>query len=173
MSALTFEQAREVVFDKIRDLRLSPATESVSLKKAAGRILGEDIQADRDYPPFARAARDGFAVRSADIASPPATLSVIGETRAGEPSRFSVGAGQAVEIMTGAPGPEGADCIVMVEYSRRDGDKVVLEQSLEAGKNFVAQGSEASRREPGPRRAAFAARLPADRTARRRRPVDR
>jgi molybdopterin molybdotransferase len=67
---------------------------------------------------------------------------VIGETRAGEPSRYRVNPGEAVEIMTGAPGPEGADCVVMVEYTSRDGGDVIIEQSLPRGRNFVAQGSE-------------------------------
>src|SRR5690606_4801712 len=89
---------------------------------------------------------DGFAVRSTDIATPPVRLRVIGETRAGEPSRYRVGPGEAVEIMTGAPGPEGADCVVMVEHTRRDGDGVVIEQSLPPGRNFVAQGSESAAR---------------------------
>ena len=142
MSALTFDQARAVVLEQVRRLAPAPATERIALDQALGRVLAEDVVADRDYPPFARAARDGFAVRSADIATVPATLSLLGETRAGEPSRFTVGPGQAVEIMTGAPGPQGADCVVMVEYSRRDADKVVLEQSLPAGKNLIPQGSE-------------------------------
>ncbi len=144
MEALTFDQARAVVLEQMRKILGPIATEETPLDQSAGRVLAEDATADRDYPPFARAARDGYAVRSADIAAPPARLRVIGETRAGEPSRFRVGPGEAVEIMTGAPGPEGADCVVMVEYSRREGDDVILEQSLPAGRNFVPRGSEAA-----------------------------
>ena len=147
MDALSFEQARAVVAAQVP---LVPATgglvEAIPLELAAGRVLAEDIVADRDYPPFDRAARDGFAVRSADIATVPARLRVIGETRAGEASRYRVNSGEAVEIMTGAPGPEGADCVVMVEHTSRDNQHVVVEQSLPPGRNFVAQGSESAAR---------------------------
>jgi len=143
MSALTFDQARNVVAAQLAEPSRPRVAETIPLEQAAGRFLAEDVFADRDYPPFPRAARDGFAARSADIAEPPARLRVLGETRAGEPSVFTVGEGEAVEIMTGAPCPEGADCVVMVEYSSRDGDDVILEQSLPAGRNIVPQGSEA------------------------------
>ena len=143
MDALTFDQARAVVAHQVPVTTPTVAsTEGVPLDQAAGRILAEDIVADRDYPPFRRAARDGFAVRSEDITSAPSRLRVIGETRAGEPSIHPVSSGEAVEIMTGAPGPEGADCVVMVEYTSREGDDVIIEQSLPAGRNFVPKGSE-------------------------------
>jgi len=145
MDALSFEQARAVIAAEVPQISAAADfVEDVPLELAAGRTLAEDIVADRDYPPFRRSARDGFAVRSADIAVPPTRLSVIGETRAGEPSRYRVDAGEAVEIMTGAPGPEGADCVVMVEYTRRTDDDVVIEQSLPSGRNFVARGSESA-----------------------------
>lgn len=145
MDALSFEQARAVIAAKVPLISASAGlVETVPLELAAGRILAEDIVADRDYPPFNRAARDGFAVRSADIAVTPARLRVVGETRAGEASRYRVHPGEAVEIMTGAPGPEGADCVVMVEYASRAGGDVVIEQSLPPGRNFVAQSSESA-----------------------------
>lgn len=145
MDALSFEQARAVVAARVPLVQAAAGlVEAIPLELAAGRVLAEDIAADRDYPPFNRAARDGFAVRSADIATVPARLRVIGETRAGEASRYRVNAGEAVEIMTGAPGPEGADCVVMVEYTSREGGDVVIEQSLPPGRNFVAQGSESA-----------------------------
>jgi len=84
-------------------------------------VLAESIPADRDLPPFARATRDGYAVRSADLAKLPARLEVIGEIRAGaDPAAtaFELKPGQAVEIMTGAPVPPSADAVVMVEYTR-------------------------------------------------------
>lgn len=143
MDALTFDQARAIVAAHVPvTLPTDASTEYVPLAKASGRVLAANIAADRDYPPFRRAARDGFAVRSVDIASAPCRLRVIGETRAGEPSIHQVAAGQAVEIMTGAPGPEGADCVVMIEYTKREGDDVIIEQSLPPGRNFVPRGSE-------------------------------
>ena len=144
MAALSFDEARAIVLEKAAAVARRPIAERVPLGEAAGRILAESVQADRDYPPFPRSARDGFAVRAADVAQPPARLRVLGETRAGEPSRFNVGPGEAVEIMTGAPAPAGADAVVMVEYSRRDRDHVILEQSIEAARNIVPQGSEAA-----------------------------
>ena len=89
MDALSFEQARAVIAAEVPLISAAAdVVEHVPLELAAGRILAEDIAADRDYPPFDRAARDGFAVRSTDISSPPARLRVIGETRAGEASRW-------------------------------------------------------------------------------------
>ncbi len=102
-------------------LRLRPrGTESVDLLAASGRVLAEPIIADRDIPPFPRSTRDGYAIRSADLAQVPATLDRTGEIKAGErleniPS--NVGSGQTVSIMTGAPVPNGADAVVMVEYT--------------------------------------------------------
>ena len=84
--------------------RATPSTETVGLDCAAGRVLAEDIAADRDTPALARSVRDGFAVRAADV---PGELTVIGEVRAGERFAGAVEPGQAVEIMTGAPVPDG------------------------------------------------------------------
>ena len=78
---LSFEQARACVLREVRAGRGSLPTEQVPTLEAAGRILAEEITADRDYPPFPRSARDGFAVRAADV---PGELTVIGEVRAGE-----------------------------------------------------------------------------------------
>jgi molybdopterin molybdotransferase len=136
---LTFEQARECVMREVRPLG---ATETVAMCDAAGRVLAESIVADRDYPPFDRSARDGFAVRSADV---PGELRVIGEVRAGTVFEGAIGAGEAVEIMTGAPLPAGADAVVMVEYTRRDGDRVIIERAAKPGENFNARGTEARR----------------------------
>lgn len=143
MEPLDFALAREIVLGQTRELRPDPRVEVVPLDQSPGRVLAEPVAADRDYPPFRRAARDGFAVRSEDVEAAPARLRVIGETRAGEPARHAVGPGEAVEIMTGAPSPDGADCIVMVEYSSRDGDDVTLTQGVAAGRNIVPRGSEA------------------------------
>jgi molybdopterin molybdotransferase len=138
--ALTFEQARACVLREVSAGRGSLLTEQVPLLGAAGRILAEEITADRDYPPFPRSARDGFAIRTADI---PGELRVIGEVRAGEVFRGSVGPGDAVEIMTGAPLPAGADVVVMIEHTERDGNVVRVATSLKPGENFGAQGTEA------------------------------
>ena len=135
--ALTFDEARACV---LREVGVSVGTETVPLAEAAGRVLAEAIPADRDYPPFPRSARDGFAVRAADV---PGDLQVIGEVRAGEVFRGAVSAGEAVEIMTGAPVPNGADAVVMVEYTERNGERVRIGSSIKPGENFNARGIEA------------------------------
>jgi molybdopterin molybdotransferase len=135
--ALTFDEARACV---LREASVSMGTETVPLTGAAGRVLAEEIPADRDYPPFARSARDGFAVRAADL---PGELRVIGEVRAGEAFTGAVAAGEAVEIMTGAPLPDGADAVVMVEHTERHGDRVSIPRSMAAGENFSPRGIEA------------------------------
>jgi len=120
--------------------RGSLPTEQIRSLESAGRVLAEEITADRDYPPFARSARDGFAVRAVDL---PGELTVIGEVRAGEVFRGFVGPKGAVEIMTGAPLPAGADAVVMIEHTERSGDRIKVARSLKSGENFNAQGIEA------------------------------
>lgn len=133
----SFDQARECV---LREVAALGAAEPTGLGECDARVLAEDIRADRDYPPFARSARDGFAVRAGDL---PGDLRVIGEVRAGEILETAVGAREAVEIMTGAPMPEGADAVVMVEHTRREGEFVRIDRTLKPGENFNARGAEA------------------------------
>ncbi len=135
--ALTFDEARACV---LREVGVSMATETIALAEAAGRVLAEEVTADRDYPPFPRSARDGFAVRAADL---PGELLVIGEVRAGEAFIGSVAAGQAVEIMTGAGVPDGADAVVMVEHTERIGERVKIDRGIQSGENFNPRGIEA------------------------------
>src|ERR1700686_3983411 len=111
---MTFDEARQCVLREVPPKR--GERETVPVLSAAGRILAEDIAADRDYPPFDRSARDGFAVRAADG---PGELCIIGEVRAGEVFTGRMSANGAVEIMTGAPLPQGADAVVMVEHVER------------------------------------------------------
>ncbi|MFZ0461620.1 MAG: gephyrin-like molybdotransferase Glp [Candidatus Acidiferrales bacterium] len=141
---LSFEDARKKVIEVVVGLRRIPATETVKLENALGRILAEQIAADRDYPPFDRATRDGFAVRAADCGKPGAKLRVIGEVQAGGTFTRKVSAGECVQIMTGAALPDGADAVVMVEHTRPGArqDEVVMEMSAISGMNFVPAGSE-------------------------------
>jgi molybdopterin molybdotransferase len=89
--------------------------ETVRLSDAVGRVLAAPITAERDQPPFPASAMDGYAVRAADLATPNATLHVIGESRAGRRFAGVLGGGTAVRIFTGAPVPEGADTILIQE----------------------------------------------------------
>lgn len=118
----------------------------LSLLDAVGLALAEDLRADRDFPPFPRSTRDGFAVRAADTAKLSSRLQIVGELRAGaslSESRIRVKPGEAVEIMTGAPVPAGADAVVMVEFTEHRGDRVTVRRSVTAGENLVPAGSEA------------------------------
>ncbi|HZW79758.1 MAG TPA: gephyrin-like molybdotransferase Glp [Candidatus Deferrimicrobiaceae bacterium] len=142
---LAFEDARRVVEDHAS--HLSPgAHETVDLLHMAGRILAEPITADRDIPPFSRSTRDGYAVRSADLAQLPAKLRVMGEIKAGpQPvsASLALNQGEAFSIMTGAPVPRGADAVVMVEYTSLENERVTITRGIAAGENIVARGAEA------------------------------
>jgi molybdopterin molybdotransferase len=140
VATLTFEQARQCVLDRLRASQPRPEIEMVSLAEAAGRVLAEPVCADRDYPTLPRSVRDGFAVRAADL---PGDLVVIGEVRAGESFAGEIQPGQAVEIMTGAPMPRGADSVVMVEHCTVSGDRVSVPRTLARGENVSAQASQA------------------------------
>jgi molybdopterin molybdotransferase len=104
--------------------------------------LAQPISADRDYPPFDRSIRDGFALRSED-AAPGATLRCIGEIKAGGGFDGVVGPGECVQIMTGAAVPAGADAVVMIEHVSIDGDRVMLSRPATRGQSIVARGTEA------------------------------
>jgi molybdopterin molybdotransferase len=139
---LSFEEAREKVIATVRALRGPLATETVELSRASGRILAQPVTADRDYPPFDRSIRDGFALR-ADDAVPGATLRCIGEIKAGSGFDGVVRPGECVQIMTGAAVPAGADAVVMIEYVSIDGDCVMLSRPATRGQSIVARGREA------------------------------
>jgi molybdopterin molybdotransferase len=141
---LSFEDARHLVETHAAELR-PRGRELASLLDANGRVLAEPIYADRDFPPFPRAARDGYALRVADLEQPPAELIIVGEIKAGSAEEISVNPGQAAAIMTGAPVPPGADAVVMVEHAERQGDRVLIARAIASGENIVAAGAEASR----------------------------
>jgi molybdopterin molybdotransferase len=98
--------------------------EKVALESAYGRVLARDLKALRTQPPFSNSAMDGYAVRAADTASPPATLTVVGESAAGRAFEGAIGPGEAARIFTGAPMPDGADAIVIQEDVQREGERV-------------------------------------------------
>ena len=140
---LSFEQALSEVEGRLTAACMVPAKEFASLGEAWGRVLAEDVHADRDYPPFNRSTRDGFAVRSQDTAEADTVLTLDGEVRAGEYFKSEIGPGHCAAIMTGAPLPAGTDAVVMVEHTQTQGDKVKIEKSIEPFGNVVRKGSEA------------------------------
>jgi molybdopterin molybdotransferase len=145
-NVLTFEQARHVVEEHAATLR-PRGKELVELLDSLGQILAEPVLADRNFPPFPRATRDGYAVRASDLAKLPATLAVVGEIKAGAAANAipKIESGQAASIMTGAPAPPGCDAVVMVEYTSRDGDQVTITKAIADGDNIVPVASEAKR----------------------------
>ncbi|HXF11624.1 MAG TPA: gephyrin-like molybdotransferase Glp [Terriglobales bacterium] len=144
-SILSFEEARALVEDHASRQR-PKGRELLGILDAQGRVLAEPIHADRDFPPFPRATRDGYAVRAADLDKLPAALKIIGEIKAGgDLSTLFVESGQAVAIMTGAPVPDGADAVVMVEHTSQTGDRVQVTRRVATNENIVAAGAEAKR----------------------------
>ena len=149
-TTLSFEDARHVVERHAREGRPG-GTESVDLLSSRGRVLAQEVVADRDFPPFRRAMRDGYAVRAADLVRLPATLQVVGEIKAGaavEDLPLEIRPGEAAGIMTGAPAPNGADAVVMIEYTSLKGDRVEITKGVASGDNIVPVGSEAARGQP-------------------------
>jgi molybdopterin molybdotransferase len=141
---LGFAEALQVVLRHAAEVCV-PGAERVALLEAAGRVLAEDVAADRDQPPFDRATRDGFAVRAKEW-SAGARLRVAGQVRAGEVWRGGeLDGGSAIEIMTGAPVPAGADAVAMVEHVEQGSNEVwaAAGRQLRVGENVVARESEA------------------------------
>jgi molybdopterin molybdotransferase len=139
-----FDEALAIVLGHAAGLG-RPAMETRALLECQGRVLAERMTADRDQPPFDRSTRDGFAVRAGE-AGGGGEFRVAGLVRAGE--RWGAGElehGAAIEIMTGAPMPAGADAVVMVEHVERVGEGVRLAagRTIGAGENVVRRGDEA------------------------------
>jgi molybdopterin molybdotransferase len=144
VTPLTFSKAREVVIQSVRAARRFPGIETADLLGAAGRVLAEDIAADRDSPPTSRSVRDGFAIHAAEA---PGEFEIVGEVRAGSRFEEPVEWRQAVEIMTGAPVPDGADAVVMVEHVARAGNRVTVGEPVEPRQFINPRGCEASANE--------------------------
>ncbi len=139
---LRLEEARGRVIEVVSTGTKRPAVESVPLGRSLNRVLAQPVISDRDYPPFHRSIRDGYAVRSADLVSVPSRLTCVGEIGAGEHFDGVLGTGQCLQIMTGAPLPEGADAVVMIEFTSRKEDCISIERRVASGENVVAQGAE-------------------------------
>jgi molybdopterin molybdotransferase len=138
----SYEQARQCVIQKMQATRCVRAVESVSVWQALGRVLAQDIRADRDYPPFYRSTRDGYAARASE-ATAGAKLRCVGEIKAGDSLTAPLAPGTCVQIMTGAAVPEGADAVVMVELTKQSGELVTFERTSQAGQCIVPRASEA------------------------------
>jgi molybdopterin molybdotransferase len=140
---LSYELAREMVIEEIGKRRGPRAAVSVSVWEALGLVLGQEVKTDREYPPFDRSTRDGYAVRAKEVA-PGARLKCASEIKAGDTVSEALAAGTCVQIMTGAAVPRGADAVVMIEHTQREGDLVRFERVAQSGQNIVPRGSEAA-----------------------------
>ena len=142
---IDLEDAQRIVLEACPPL----APVDHDLTDVLGRVLAADVIASEDVPPFANSAVDGYAVRAGDVAGAPVELLVVGELAAGAtPFDGVVGPGQAVRIMTGAPVPDGADAIAMVEDSERlAGGRVRLARPLARGAAVRSAGDDVRRGE--------------------------
>ncbi len=130
-----------------RSVKLEPlGVEEVPVEECFGRVVAEDIICNVDIPPFDRATVDGYAVKSRDVAGAredsPISLRIIGSIRAGEWPTVEVENGSAVEVSTGSPIPFGADSVVMVEFTKTVGDKLIVYKSTVPGENIAPAGSD-------------------------------
>jgi molybdenum cofactor synthesis domain-containing protein len=146
-STIALEDATTLIDAAIRPIE---RTERVGLSDASGRVLAEDIVAGADVPPFARAAMDGYAVRAQDTTGAtrerPRVLKRIGTVFTGEVSTLTVGQGECLEIATGAPMPDGADAVVIVEET--DGEasgSVRVFSPVAAGQHIGPRGADIRR----------------------------
>jgi len=140
---LSYQQARDQVTTRLTAIVREPRTEFLPLLAAQGRILGQDTLSDRDYPPFDRSIRDGYAVRAADTHQG-AVLHCIGELKAGETPSTAVQTGSCIQIMTGAALPTGADAVVMIEHTQRNANTITFGRGVQPGQHVVPRGSEQS-----------------------------
>jgi len=118
----------------------------VALRDALGHVLAADVTASLALPPWDNASMDGYAVRAADVAAAtataPAVLRVVGTIGAGGAATTSVGPGEAVRIMTGAPVPSGADSVVRVEDTDGGEERVVIRNARDARRNVRPRGED-------------------------------
>jgi len=140
---LSYEQARQKVIEQVGKKRGPRAMLGVSVWDALGFVLAQEVKADRDYPPFNRSTRDGYAVRAAE-ATTGAKLRCVGEIKAGDAVTQTMAPGTCVQIMTGAAVPTSADAVVMIEHTRLEGAAVQFERDTRTGQNIVPRGSEAA-----------------------------
>jgi molybdenum cofactor synthesis domain-containing protein len=141
---LSLDAARAHVLERVAPL----PPRRLPVPEAAGLVLAEAVAAPADVPPFANTAMDGYAVRAADVAgataAAPVQLPVVAEVAAGHPAPRPLQAGEAMRIFTGAPVPEGADAIVIVERTQRldGGAAVAVEEEVEPGRHVRAAGDD-------------------------------
>jgi molybdopterin molybdotransferase len=138
---ISIEEALSILLTNLPERKV----EQIPFQSAFGRILAENLVATSDVPPFNRSALDGFALIAADLKTTPVELDISGESRAGGGMPGILKPGKAITIMTGAPVPDGADCVQMIELCQlsTDGRKVTILKPVNAHENIAPRGSEA------------------------------
>ena len=144
---LTFEEARQTVIERVTPNKRPRSIVSVHICNALGLVLAQKITADRDYPPFDRSTRDGYAVRSTDAIAG-AKLRCVGEIKAGDTVTAPLAPGTCIQIMTGAAVPSGANAVVMLEHTKREADLIHFDRAAQLGQNIVPRGSESKAGNP-------------------------
>jgi molybdenum cofactor synthesis domain-containing protein len=141
---VTFEEAKTLIQKTLQPKPLG--TEEIPLLQAFNRVLAVDVTSKLDIPPFSRSTVDGFAVKAKDTfgadENQPVELKVCGFVAIGEQPTVSVQDGEATEIVTGAPIPEGADAVVMVEDTQREDDKLSVYSSVTQNENVMKKGAD-------------------------------
>lgn len=133
---ITFEEAQRLVLDHTHIL--CPVEKGI--REIDSDVLDENVKAEADLPLFSNSAMDGFALCSDDTLAPPVALRMIGSIKAGDASRKKIGEGEAIKIMTGAPLPEGADAVIMVEDTEEKRREVLVKKSVKRGENVRLRG---------------------------------
>jgi putative molybdopterin biosynthesis protein len=141
---ITFDEAQKAIESQFKPAALGE--EEAVLLEAYNRVLSEDVVSTIDIPPFNRSTVDGYAVKAQDTfgadENQPATLQVSGVVSVGEQPQATVGKGEAVEIVTGAPIPKGADAVVMVEDTEREDGELHVFSSVTPNENVMKRGSD-------------------------------
>jgi molybdenum cofactor synthesis domain-containing protein len=139
---LSVEEAKNI----ISELKFNVRVVELPVYEAVGKYSAEDVYAPIDLPPFPRSIRDGFAVRSQDIIEAdernPVTLKVKGVIEAGQVPDIEIRYGECLEIATGAVMPSGSDAVVMIEYTERKGDEVLIKRAVRNGENVMDRASD-------------------------------
>jgi molybdopterin molybdotransferase len=136
------KMAQKIIDSSLKTL----GVEEISLEHAYRRVLSQEIKSLLNSPPFERSSMDGYAIRAEDTfgfsESNPAILQIIDSIGAGQMSSKSINPGEAIRIATGAPIPEGANSVVMEEYTFSEGDKLRVEMCLSPGENVSPMGED-------------------------------
>lgn len=148
---ITFEEALDEIIKHTAIL----GVKEVLIEESIGMILAEDIYSKIDMPPFNKSAVDGYALRASDVKTVPTVLKNIGMIKAGDNFKRRLKIGECVKIMTGAPLPEGADSVAMVEFTQAIGQEITILKShgkkanvclkaenLKSGQKVLAKGAQ-------------------------------